>query len=370
MDARNLVIVGAGVVGCAIAAAAAEKFSEVYLLEALPKAGMLTSTRNSGVLHSGIYYQAGSRKAFHCLRGNRMLREFCRRYEVPWRPCGKLVAAASAEQIPALEELRRRGAANGVEGLDLLDCAAARRREPHIGAAAALWVPSAGVLSAEALVRTLLRLAQERGAGFAPNTRLLGAEARDGALQLRTSTGEFAADLLVNAAGLYADEVAQAFGERRYTVYPVRGEYCHIHRRRLEWVRGLVYPLPTPLSLGIHATHTVEDTLLLGPTARYVAEKGDYENDLLPREFFLEQGRHILPELQLEDLTLAYSGLRPKLIPEQGAHDHSAAPKPSGDFIVERDARHPNVIHLLGIESPGLTACLSLAEEVVALLTA
>lgn len=369
-DSRTLVVVGAGVVGCAIAATAAERFSDVYLLEALPKPGMVTSSRNSGVLHSGIYYAAGSRKGFHCLRGNRMLREFCDRHGVPWRPCGKLVVATGPEQVPALEELARRGAANGVAGLELLEPAQSRRHEPHLQVAASLWVPSAGVLSAEVLVHALLRLAQERGASFAPHTRLLGMAARQGRLELHTGNGDFTADLLVNAAGLYADEVARMAGEERYTVYPVRGEYCHIHRRRRDWVRGLIYPLPTPLSLGIHVTRTVEDALLLGPTARYVAAKDDYEHDLLPREFFLEQGRHILPDLQLEDLTLAYSGLRPKLVPEHGAHDHSAAPRPSGDFVVERDARHANIVHLLGIESPGLTACLSLAQEAVELIAA
>lgn len=373
-DSRTLVIVGAGVVGCAIAAAAAERFAEVYLLEMLPKAGMLTSSRNSGVLHSGLYYAAGSRKGFHCLRGNRLLREFCQRHDVPWRPCGKLVVASAPDQVPGLEELARRGAANGVEGLELLDGAQARRHEPHLRVAAGLWVPSAGVLSAETLVRTLLRLATERGADFAPGTRLLGLEAgigaQQGRLRLRTSGGEFTSDLLINAAGLYADEVARMAGEERYTIYPVRGEYCHIHRRRREWVHGLIYPLPTPLSLGIHVTRSVEDGLLLGPTARYVTCKDDYESDLLPREFFLEQGRHILPELELDDLTLAYSGLRPKLIPEHGSHDHSAAPRPSGDFVAERDARHGNIVHLLGIESPGLTACLSLAQEAVELVAA
>jgi len=320
------------------------------------------------VLHSGIYYAHNSRKAFHCLRGNRWLREFCRRYNVPWRDTGKFVVAQDASQLAALEQLLQRGQHNDVPGLEIVDQAAVSRREPHIRAHAALWVPSAAIVNAESLIKTLLRLAQDRGAAFAPQTRLLAVETRRDRLHLHTSTGDFETDLLVNAAGLYADEVARMCGEERYTVYPVRGEYCHVHRRHLDWLRGLVYPLPTPLSLGIHLTRTVEDALLLGPTARYILSKEDYEQALLPPEFFLAEGRHLLPDLQLDDLTLAYTGIRPKLIPEHGTHDHSSSPVPSGDFIVERDLRHRSVIHLLGIESPGLTACTSLAREVVELV--
>lgn len=370
MDSRTVVIVGAGVVGAAVAAAAAAQFSEVYLVEALPRAGMVTSSRNSGVLHSGIYYNPGSRKARMCLRGNHLLREFCARHGVPWRPCGKLIVANGQQQEPALAALFARGRQNGVMGLELIGATEARRHEPHIAAHAAIWVPSTAVLDADAVVRALLRLAADRGAAFAPGTRLLAAERCGGRLRLRCNTGDFEADLVVNAAGLYADAVARLFGEMRFEIHPVRGEYCHIHPRRLDWVRGLVYPLPTSLSLGLHLTRTVENQLLLGPTAHPVASKEDYESGWPPLEFFLEQGRRLLPGLAGEDLTPAHAGIRPKLVvPSTDDHQITAAP-PAGDFVVERDCRHPGVIHLIGIESPGLTACLALAEEVMALLAA
>lgn len=370
MDSRTVVIVGAGVVGAAVAAAAAAQFSDVYLIEALPRAGMVTSSRNSGVLHSGIYYTPGSRKARLCLRGNQLLREFCTRHSLPWRPCGKLIVAATEQQEPALAALLARGRQNGVEGLELIGAVAARRHEPHIATDAAIWVPSTGILDADAVVRALLRLALDRGTAFAPGTRLLAAEARAGRLWLRCNNGEFEADLVVNAAGLYADVVARLFGETRFEIHPVRGAYCHIHPRRRDWVRGLVYPLPTPLSLGLHLTRTVEDHLLLGPTAHLVASKEDYENGWPPLEFFLEQGRHLLPGLEAEDLTPAHAGIRPKLVVPSGDDHQTAVAPPAGDFIVERDSRHPGVIHLIGIESPGLTACLALAEEVTAMLAA
>ncbi|MGH9534090.1 MAG: NAD(P)/FAD-dependent oxidoreductase [Terriglobales bacterium] len=370
MDSRTVVIVGAGVVGVAVAAAAAARFSEVYLMEARPKPGMMTSSRNSGVLHSGIYYAPGSLKGRLCLRGNLLLREFCDRHGVPWRACGKLIVAAEPAQEAALAALFRRGQGNGVEGLAWLDGAGARRREPQVRAYAAIAVPSAGVLNADALVRALLRLATDRGAAFAPGTQLVAAEARGGRIRLRSNGEDFLADLVVNAAGLHADDVARMFGETRYQIHPMRGEYCHIHPRRLEWVRGLIYPLPTPMSLGMHATRTVDDSLLLGPTAHPVADKEDYEAGWPPLEFFLEQGRHLFPALEAEDLTPAYSGIRPKLVLPAGDERQVTARPPEGDFVVARDDRHPGVIHLIGIESPGLTACLSLAEDVLALLLA
>jgi glycerol-3-phosphate dehydrogenase len=367
MQSTTVVIVGAGVVGCAVAAEAALHFKEVYLVEGMPRAGMMTSTRNSGVIHSGIYYARRSLKAIHCVRGNRMLGEFCRRHDVPWRPCGKLVVATNDTERRGLEELKIRGEINGVDGLEFVGADEIRRREPRVSANAALWVPSAGIVQTEALVHTLLRVARERGAAFAPGTELLGAERKSGdggGYRLRTSTGEFDADIVINCAGLYADEVARMFGEPRYRIYPLRGEYARISPRRPDMIRALVYPVPTPISLGVHLTRSVDDVQLIGPSARYVGSKEDYETGLLPLEYFYEHACGLLPDLRLEDLSLAYTGLRPKLVPpDDHSFEGTHAPMPTGDFVVERDSEFPNVIHLIGIESPGLTSCLSLAEH-------
>jgi glycerol-3-phosphate dehydrogenase len=235
-------------------------------------------------------------------------------------------------------------------------------------------VPSAAIVQAEALVQAFLRLAQDRGAAFAGNTRLIRAKyLLDGRTRLHTTTGDFDADLVINSAGLYADEVGRMFGESRYSIYPCRGEYCRLSRRCAGMIRDLVYPLPTPISLGIHLTHTVDDVLLVGPTARFVDDKNDYETDLRPPEYFFEQTREFLPDVRLDDFTLAYTGLRPKITRE----DPHAAPSngarhasmPPADFIVERDPEHETVVHLIGIESPGLTSAPSLAETVCAMLT-
>src|SRR5689334_14552308 len=173
MERASIVIIGGGVVGCAIARAASARWKDVFLLEQMPKLGMGASTRNSGVIHSGIYYPPGSLKARLCVQGNRMLYEFCAAHQVPHRNCGKLVVAHDAKQESELERLAENGRANGVVGLRLVDRAAVRAREPHIEAAAALEVPSTGIISAEDLIKTLARMATAQGANLLTRTRVV-----------------------------------------------------------------------------------------------------------------------------------------------------------------------------------------------------
>lgn len=358
METVNVAVIGGGVVGAAVAAEAARRADDVFLLEALPRLGLGSSTRNSGVIHAGIYYRPGSLKAHHCVRGSRLLYEFCRARGVPHRRLGKLIVADDEAQIPALEALKARGEENGAEGLEVVGPDVIRRLEPNLASPVALHSPNTGIVEAEELLKALSRLATGCGAHLLLNTRLVGAEVRGGLAVLRTEREEFAARAVVNAAGLYADEVARLFGEERYTIYPCRGEYAELVPSRSHLVNGLVYPLPLPSGhgLGVHFTKNLAGTLLLGPNARYVGGKEDYEQGRADLRTFYEAARPMLPELRFEDLRPGYTGLRARLLPE---HDHSFA-----DFVIERDARHPMVIHLIGIESPGLTSCLSIAESV------
>ena len=171
MDQATVLIIGGGVIGCAIAHAVSQKFSDVFVVEQNPRPGMATSTRNSGVIHSGIYYNKSSLKARHCVDGNRLMYEFCARYKVPHRRTGKLVVAADAHEEPELAALLKRGTDNGVENLRIVDSATIRVREPHIRGTAALEVPSTGIVSAEDLVRTLARLATDGGAHIVPRAK-------------------------------------------------------------------------------------------------------------------------------------------------------------------------------------------------------
>ena len=371
MDRADIVIIGGGVVGCAVARAVSRRWNDVFVAEQMPRPGMGASTRNSGVIHSGIYYPPGSLKAELCVAGNRLLYRFCAEHNVPHRRCGKLVIAQDTGQQAALERLAENGRANGVAGLRLVDRAAARAREPHIAATAALEVPSTGIVSAEDLVKTLARLAAAQGANLLTRARVTRMEPRTGSVAVTIVQGDaddpapseetVEARCVINCAGLFADDVAAMLGNPSYRIYPVRGEYCELVRAKSDLVNHLVYPLPhaTGLSLGVHLTKTTWGTVLVGPTADYIQDKTDYERNRLPVEEFLRRAQPMLPELKAEDLQLAYSGIRAKLSPP-GAHGPA-------DFIIARDAKVPRAIQLVGIDSPGLTSCLAIAERVTSL---
>jgi glycerol-3-phosphate dehydrogenase len=370
MDRANVVIIGGGVVGCAIARELSTQVEDVFLLEQSPRLGMATSTRNSGVVHSGIYYPPEFLKARLCVEGNRLVKEFCARHGVPHNNCGKLVVAKSESEIPELERLAENGRTNGVEGLRLVGPERIREREPHIAAVAALEVPSTAIVSAEELVKAFARVATEQGASLLTNARVMSLEPRADFITVGIEFGEeqslsqekVEARCVINSAGLYADDVAALLGNRSYRIYPVRGEYAEVMRSRAYLVNALVYPLPhhDRLSLGVHLTRTLWGTVLVGPTARYVTEKNDYERDRLPLEEFLQGARSLLPELALQDLRLAYSGLRPKLVPPG---EHAMA-----DFVITRDPGCRRAIHLVGIESPGLTSAPAIARLVASLV--
>jgi L-2-hydroxyglutarate oxidase LhgO len=366
MDQANILIIGGGVIGCAIAHAVSQNSEDVFLAEQNPKLGMATSTRNSGVIHSGIYYPQGSLKARLCIEGNRLMYDFCAKHNVPFRHTGKLVVAAAAHEKPALLALKQNGEDNGVEGLRLIGPDEIHAFEPHIAGTAALHVPSTGIVSAEDLVRTYARLAADQGANIVQRAKVTSLEPRPGAIRVGLRIGDeedsqdetIEARCVINAAGLYADEVAALLGNKSWRIYPVRGEYCEIRGPRRTLINNLVYPLPhaDALSLGVHFTKTLWGTVLLGPTARYVDAKDNYERDRLTIKDFVEGARSLLPEVQEFDLQLGYSGIRPKLVPPGG--------KGYADFVISRDSAVPQAIHLVGMESPGLTAAPAIANHV------
>jgi glycerol-3-phosphate dehydrogenase len=365
MDQANILIIGGGVVGCAIARAVSARWPDVFLVEQNPKLGMATSSRNSGVIHSGIYYPRNSLKARHCIAGNRLTYEFCKKHNVPFRHTGKLVVAANEHEHADLEALFRHGTENGVEGLRIIGPEEIRKKEPHITGTAAIDVPSTGIVSAEELVHALARLAQSEGAEIVTRARVASLEPNGKTIRVGLLIGDeesaqdesIEARCVINAAGLYADEVAAMLGNNSWKIYPVRGEYCEIRGPRASLINNLVYPLPHAhgLSLGVHFTKTLWGTTLLGPTATYVDGKDNYEKARLPICDFAESAKTLLPEVEESDLQLGYSGLRPKLVPPTG--------KGIADFVIQRDEKVPQAIHLVGIESPGLTAALSIANH-------
>jgi L-2-hydroxyglutarate oxidase LhgO len=366
MDQANILIIGGGVIGCAIARAVSQRWQDVFLVERFPKLGMATSTRNSGVNHAGLYYPKNSLKAKLCVEGNRLTYEFCAEHNVSFRHTGKLVVAANAHEEVELAALRKRAEDNGVEGLRLIGPAEIRAIEPHVRGTAALQVPSTGIVSAEELVHAYARLAASQGASIVTHAQVVSLEPAGGTIRVGLRIGDegdlqeetIEARCVINSAGLFADEVAGLLGNHSWRIYPVRGEYCEIRGARSTLINNLVYPLPHTdgLSLGVHFTKTLWGSVLVGPTASYVEGKDNYEKNRLPIADFAESAKTLLPEIKESDLQLGYSGLRPKLVPPSGSG--------IADFVITRDPAVPQAIHLVGMESPGLTAAPAIAEHV------
>lgn len=349
----DVAVIGAGVTGLAAARAIALTGASVCVLERHPRPGMDTSTHNSGVIHAGIYYPAGSLKAKLCVEGRDRMYEFCARYGVPHVRSGKLIVAHDEAEVNELETLQKRGEGNGVAGLEIVDRAFIVSKEPAVNTRFALWSPDSGIVNAEEYVKALLRAGTEAGVMFLPGTTLLGAEPHaGGGMVLTTERESILARVVVNAAGLYADEVSRTLGGETFKIYPCRGEYAEFTPAKRALVNGLVYPLPhrSGHGLGVHLVRTTGGQVWLGPTIRYQERKDDYESDREPLEAFAASARRLIDGVTVDDLRLSGSGIRAKLHPPSESF---------ADFLIRRDRVNPAVVQASGIDSPGLTSSLA-----------
>lgn len=367
MADTEVAIVGAGVVGLAIAARLAPTHA-VVVLERHPRPGMETSSRNSEVIHAGMYYPTGSLKARLCVEGNRRMYEICARHGVPHARVSKIITARTEEERPQLEQILSRGAANGVE-LRMISAAEASALEPHVPSVGALFSPNTGIVSAHGLMDYFAHAAREAGAVIQARTELVGLS-RNGDWQLRLRGGgqeeSVTAERVVNAAGLDADTVAGLAGidvdAAGYRQHFCKGSYFSVAPARARLVSRLVYPVPGHVSLGVHAVIGLEGRLRFGPDAEYLSDRRqDYAVDDAKRPAFGASVRQLVPAIQDEDLAPDISGIRPKLQgPGEGFRDF---------VIAEESARgRPGLVNLVGIDSPGLTSAPAIAEHVARMI--
>jgi L-2-hydroxyglutarate oxidase LhgO len=360
VDRVDAVVIGAGIVGLAVARALARDGREVVILEAEDAIGTHTSSRNSEVIHAGIYYPQGSLKARACVEGRRRLYAYCAERRVPHRRCGKLIVATDAAQLEELEGIRQRAHANGVSDVVRLSPTQARAMEPELDCVAALHSPSTGLIDSHALMVAYLGDAERAGAMLALKSPLTKGVVRTGGIELHVAGAEpILAAQVVNSAGLRAPSLA-----RRIDGYPselappelyAKGNYYTLAQRAP--FSRLVYPVPEPGGLGVHVTLDLDGRARFGPDVEWV-DRIDYTVDPRRTERFYGAIRRYWPGLPDGALEPAYAGIRPKI---------SGKGAPAADFLVQGLREHGvrGLVNLFGIESPGLTASLPLADAVL-----
>ena len=361
MDSVDCVVVGAGVIGLAVARALAVAGREVLVLEAAEGIGTETSSRNSEVIHAGIYYPPGSLMARFCVAGRRALYDFCRDRGVPHRNCGKLIVATSAEEDGRLAGIKARAEANGVEGMRVLSAAEARALEPNLSCTSALLSPATGIVDSHAYMLALQGEAEAGGAMVVFLSPVVAARAGRGGIEVEVGGAEpvtLRCRLLVNAAGLHAPALARRIAgmpaERVPTGYYAKGNYFTLAARAP--FSRLIYPVPVPGGLGVHLTIDLGGQARFGPDVEWI-DTLDYTVDPRRADGFYAAVRRYWPALPDGALQPGYAGIRPKI---------TAPGAPAADFVVQGPQTHgvPGLVNLFGIESPGLTASLALAAHV------
>ncbi|MGJ5176616.1 NAD(P)/FAD-dependent oxidoreductase [Bradyrhizobium oligotrophicum] len=361
MEKVDCVVVGAGVVGLAVARQLAKAGREVIILEAAEDIGTVTSSRNSEVIHAGIYYKAGSLMARFCVTGKRMLYRYCDEHGVPYRNCGKLIVATSPAETEKLQGIRAHAEANGVEGMRLLTGSEARAMEPALACEAALLSPSTGILDSHAFMLSLRGEIEDQGGALAFHTPLLRAKAAGGAIEVDAGGEQpmtLSCRLLINAAGLNAPALARLTDGMPPslvpTAYLAKGNYFSCSAKAP--FSRLIYPVPEPGGLGVHLTLDLAGQARFGPDVQWI-DAIDYTVDPARAERFYPAIRKYWPTLPDGALMPSYSGIRPKIVPPAVA---------SQDFVIQgpRDHGVAGLINLFGIESPGLTSSLAIAAHV------
>jgi len=387
----DLTVIGGGIVGLATAMEIAEKYPRMKLLvlEKEKEIALHQTGHNSGVIHSGIYYRPGSIKAQTCVAGRKALLEFCDRNGIPYDLCGKVVVATDEGELPRLEELLRRGTANGVEGLEMIGPERLKEIEPHATAIKALYAPTTGIIDFTKVAQAYARRIRSQGGEILTSHEVKKIAPREGGLIIETPRGEFHSGHLINCAGLYSDHVAGMMGRSDLRIIPFRGEYYKIAPERQFLVKGLIYPVPDPRFpfLGVHFTRTIHGDVEAGPNAVLAfAREGYRKKDINLRDlwstfsykgFWSLAGNHwrmgleemyrsiskrafvkalqrLMPDIREDDLIAGGAGVRAQAVAPTGAL--------LDDFEITQAG---NAIHVLNAPSPGATSSLAIGKKIV-----
>lgn len=364
MEKVNITIIGAGVVGLAVAAELSKKHKDIVLVEKESSFGQGISSRNSEIIHAGIYYPKDFLKANLCVEGKDLLYSFCEKNRIPFKKLGKIIAAVDEDEAVQLRELEQKAKANGVGDLTWLSKKQIKELEPAVNAVSALYSPSTGIIDSHLLMKHLEQKAKDNGVLIAYGSEVKSVR-YEGRRYVINVNGEDALEtkVLVNSAGLYSDRIAAMAGididKNHYKLHYCKGEYFSYAKP--SFLKHLVYPVPEAevKSLGIHAVIDLAGGLKFGPSAEYV-DVIDYNVNPANRPKFAAAVRNLFPQVGEDDLSPDQAGIRPKL---QGSGEGFR------DFVIsdESDKGFPGLINLIGIESPGLTACLAIARLVTAL---
>lgn len=369
MDKVDVIIVGAGVLGLAIAERLSSKGREIVVVEKHDGFGKEASSRNSEVIHAGLYYPKDSLKARLCVEGNRMLYTLCEQKGIPFQKTGKIVVAGNDDEAEKVDKLYEQGIENGAEGLRLLKKREINQMEPLANCIAGLYSPETGIFDSHSLMKYLEQTSKSNGVILAYNCEVKGICRDNGSFifDICDADGELIqlrSYFLINAAGLFSDRIAEMAGididAVDYRLQPCKGEYFSVSNRHKGKLKCLIYPKPTSISLGIHTIFSLSGSIKLGPNAFYV-DTFDYDVEPSHQEEFYFGIRRYLPFIEYNDLSPDMAGIRAKL--QVGGGEFR-------DFVIAEESKKgiPGLINLIGIESPGLTACLAIAEKVAEIM--
>ena len=352
----DITIIGAGIVGLAVSYELSKYNYNILLVEKEESFGKHISSRNSEVIHSGIYYHLNSLKAKLCVEGNKLLYNFADKYDIQYNNCGKYILGHSESDVQKLIDLKKNGKRNGVEGIRMVDSNQVLEQEPLINCYKALFIPSTGIIDSHAIMKKMEYLSKLNGVTQCYNLPVKAIKKYNDKYQVsfRGQKYKINTKILINCAGLWSDKISSMVGIDKYKIRFCKGDYYKINKYRHE-INTLIYPLPGPISLGIHTVLHLDGTISFGPNAYYVNELS-YVNTLQYKEIFFSEIKKYL-NINLEDINIDFSGIRPKI---QNINDEVQ------DFIIinEKDFGYNNFINLIGIDSPGLTSSMAIAKYV------